>query len=296
MTIVSMLVDRDRYVWIATTAGLYCGQPDSWQAATNPLPLQPTVLAQIANESGGWQLLAAGPPAGIVIDAGRTDWHTAWVDEIECPITCIVASPRFTQDRVLLAGTERAGVLRSTDSGRHWRLMNAGLDDLVVLALATPPTWEQRELIFAGTTRGLYRSPNGGRAWSLCGLSGEVVQVIAPAGTKMLAGTEQGSLYRSSDQGVTWGRCALPTQAPINALWTDSSADRIVLAGTADGELLRSTDGGERWMIAESHDAAVLALTGERSQLYAGCADDTLLVSTDLGQTWQRDRSFAVVS
>lgn len=292
MTIFSMVVDRRGCAWIAATNGLWFGQSGDWQLLATALPILPTALAEITDGGEWWQLLAAGPPGGIVIDAGRASWQPAWVDEVESPVTCLVASPRFAHDRVLLAGTESAGVLRSTDGGRHWRLSNAGLDDLVVLTLATAPTWDQRELAFVGTTRGLYRSPNGGRAWALCELPEDAVQAIATAGTSIFVGTEQGRLYRSTDRGLTWQRCSLPTDAPINGLWASPSANSLVLAGTADGGLLRSIDGGEQWLMMQSHSAAVLVIGGDRARLYTGCADGALLVSLDGGQIWQRDHSF----
>jgi photosystem II stability/assembly factor-like uncharacterized protein len=296
MTIFSILVDPGGCAWIATTSGLRFGQPNAWQVATNRLPLQPTALAGIADGSARWQLLVAGPPGGIVIDAAGAGWLPAWVDEVESSITCVLVSPRFAHDRVLLAGTESAGVLRSTDGGRNWRLSSAGLDDLAVLALATAPSWEQRELVLAGTTCGLYRSPNAGRAWAACGLDQQVVQAIAFAGSAIFAGTEQSGLYRSTDHGARWLRCSVPTPAPVNALWSDSSADSIVLAATADGELLRSTDRGDSWELAHTHDAAVLAIAGDGTQLYAGCADDVLLISHDRGQSWRCDPSFAAAA
>lgn len=292
MTIVSMVVDPSGCAWIASTNGIWHGQPGDWRLLNHALPIQPAALALAIDSGESWRLLAAGPPGGIVIDAARASWQPAWVDEVECPVTCVVASPQFASDRVLLAGTERAGVLRSTDGGRHWRLSSAGLDELTVLTLATTPRWAERELVFAGTTRGLYRSPNGGRAWKLCGLREDVVQALAPVGTGILAGTEQGRLFHSTDQGMTWQPRALPTDAPINGLWADAHMGSIVLAGTADGQLLRSTDGGQHWHVTTAHDAAVLAIAGDRAQLYAGCADESLLVSRDAGQTWLPDRSF----
>ena len=62
----------------------------------------------------------------------------------------------------LYAGTA-IGVFKSTDGGRDWGLVNAGLTDTYVRALAidalTPTT------LYAGTHGGVFKSTDGGATW-----------------------------------------------------------------------------------------------------------------------------------
>jgi photosystem II stability/assembly factor-like uncharacterized protein len=71
--------------------------------------------------------------------------------------------------RTLYAGMYPGGVFKTTDGGRHWRLL--GLRDKgYVLALAIDP--EHPSIVYAGTSGGypvkegaVYKSVNGGRSW-----------------------------------------------------------------------------------------------------------------------------------
>lgn len=300
MTILSIAIDLAGAAWLATTSGIWRGQPGAWIECASP-PLQPSALVCAGGdaERGSGLLLVGGPPGGIMRSTDRSlRWEPTWIDEVESAITCLVLSPRFAADQQLLAGTTAAGVLRSVDGGRHWRLSNAGLRDQAVLALAAAPGWDERELVFAATIGGLYRSPNAGRAWKLCAneLSGQVVQTLAVGPTSVYAGSESGAILRSSDSGTTWQQLAVPADlSAINALWLSPLDPALVLAGCADGAILRSVDHGQSWIatmaVAREDGAAVLALAGDAAIVYAGCADGALYVSRDAGQSWAADRS-----
>lgn len=299
MTILSIAIDPAGTAGLATTDGIWRGQPGAWIACAPP-PLQPNALVCAGGDAqrGTELLLAGGPPGGIMRSTDRgLCWEPTWIDEVESPITCLLVSPHFATDQLLLAGTTEAGLLRSIDGGRHWRLANAGLGDLVVLALAASD-WDGREMVFAATTGGLYRSPNAGRAWKRCAnqLSGQVVQALAVSGTGVYAGSESGAIMRSADGGATWQRLPAPADlAAVNALWLSPLDPAIVLAGTANGAIVRSVDHGQSWMAAMGAPgedlAAVLALAGDAAIVYAGCADGALYVSRDAGQSWTADRS-----
>lgn len=96
-------------------------------------------------------------------DGGQT-WGRCYTEQVEALVISLAASPNFRRDRVLLAGTDGAGILRSIDGGRHWQLSNFGLRDYEIFDLAAAPVWERYEYAFAVSEGGLYQSPNGGRA------------------------------------------------------------------------------------------------------------------------------------
>src|SRR3954453_11494032 len=160
-TVLDIAVGASGRVWLATTAGIWEGEVGHWQTSGQDLPRRATALAAVEG-----LLLAGGVPTGLFYsrDAGHT-WSTASIDGTTCGITCFAVSLNFANDRVLLAGTDGAGVLRSVDGGKYWHLTNVGLTDFSVLALAVTPSWLPRENVFVATVDGVYRSPNGGRAW-----------------------------------------------------------------------------------------------------------------------------------
>ncbi len=290
MTIFSIAAAAAGQLWLARADGLHCRQA-AWQPCTT-LPLfQPLALACTADAA---LLLAGGVPSSIAYSGnGGSSWQLAWIDEIESPITCFAVSPRFASDRVLLAGTQHAGVLRSTDGGRHWRLSGAGLRTGSVLALLALPPWDDREMVLAATDDGVYHSPNGGRAWQRAGLAGQVIQALSAGPAALYAGSEAGEIARSSDGAASWEMLALPSATgPINCLWSDGQ-NPLLLAGTADGAILYSANGGDNWQRVWTGATAISALAADATTLYAGCADGGLLLSHDWGQTWERDLGLA---
>ncbi len=290
-------------IWLGTRAGLFKSDLHAWQPepVAQPLPY----LSALHTAEG--MLLAGGPQGQLLYsnDGGAT-WYQGRAPQLhQALVSALAVSPAFRRDGVVLAGTDGAGVLRSTNGGTDWQLTNFGLQDMHVVALATAPGEDQlgvpyhrvgRWPAFAATTSGLYRSPNGGRAWQPVDLgSADVtVQALAVSPTfaqdgVVFAGTEAHGLFRSADRGRTWSALDLGLAHPpaINALWLHPAfaETAICLIGTADGRVLRSDDGGAHWDVVHTGGAAVLTLGGT-STLYAGLYDEGVLRSDDLGATW----------
>jgi len=76
-------------------------------------------------------------------------------------IVALVIEPQTPT--TLYAGTG-GGVLKSTDSGRHWTVMNNGLTDRNVEALAIDPQYAQT--LYAATYGGIFKSITGGESWN----------------------------------------------------------------------------------------------------------------------------------
>jgi len=100
-----------------------------------------------------WQDLSRGLPAG-----------TVWV-------RALALSPDFEKDGTLFAGLDE-GVIKSTDRGRTWRPVNAGLPlkgdgpPPPVLSLAISPDYATDGTLFVGLVDyGVYRSVDGGENW-----------------------------------------------------------------------------------------------------------------------------------
>jgi hypothetical protein len=256
----------------------------------------------------------AGISGGLILtwDGGRS-WASAWIDQITEPIACIAKSATYERDITLLAGTSGAGVLRSTDGGRRWRMSNFGLEEYSILALATAGDWSRRQVVFAGTADGVYRSSGGGRAWKAVGLRGLAVQALA-AGRKsaskdpaiegsgglsdasgawtILAGTEANGLHRALDGGYTWEPCAreIGHDVGINALLCAAAdSGEIWLAGTDGGSIWRSKDNGDTWSQVCQAGGPVLTLGEGHKALLAGTSEQGLWSSIDEGLTWRPD-------
>jgi photosystem II stability/assembly factor-like uncharacterized protein len=101
------------------------------------------------------------------------------------------------QPEIVYAGTYKGGVVRSTDGGKSWRAVNAGLKEKgYVLALTIDQA--RPENVYAGGESGVFRSTNGGGSWSPLnrGLRGHSVHALAvdPGSVTVYAGTYGGGV------------------------------------------------------------------------------------------------------
>ena len=153
------------------------------------------VLVASADSVGaqaGWQPL--GPRSGFVWD--------------------LAISPAFTQDSTIFAGIS-GGVLKSTDGGDSWQMVNKGLTSRFVPAIAVSPGFASDQTLFAGTTHdGVFRSVDGGKSWAQhpnAVLKTAAVESLAVSpdyenNPVAFAGTFGQGVFRSSDGGDSWRR------------------------------------------------------------------------------------------
>ncbi|MEO5753203.1 MAG: hypothetical protein ABIR38_00670 [Chthoniobacterales bacterium] len=191
------------------------------------------------------------------------------------------------------------GVYRSTDSGGTWT--NVGLKESRSIArIVVHPTKPEVAYVAAmghlwkdGGERGLYKTTDGGKTWKLslhaptpndartgCGdvvldpANPEIVYAALYArqrtpwsfayGVTATNGQDVGGIFKSSDGGATWKKCAggLPSLTGRIGLAVAASKPKVVMAivqsdegGSSDirdlhskrGGVFRSEDGGEKW-------------------------------------------------
>lgn len=120
------------------------------------------------------------------------------------------------KDGVLYMGGDVAGVYKSEDHGRTWRLINRGLANYAVYSLAVDGT--SPDTVYAATEGGLCKSTNGGEVWTLLPRTGpkelritgernrstRCVAVDPVDGRTVYAGSPAGKVYKSMDGGTSW--------------------------------------------------------------------------------------------
>jgi photosystem II stability/assembly factor-like uncharacterized protein len=102
----------------------------------------------------------------------------------------------------------------------------------------------------------------------------------------LLAATEGGGVFRSSDNGQNW---VASSQGLGNRFVSglDGDGSNLVLAGTQQG-LYRSTDAGQSWQRRIGGRVSSVRVTpGQPGTCYAGALGGGVLRSTDGGQTWR---------
>jgi photosystem II stability/assembly factor-like uncharacterized protein len=131
-------------------------------------------------------------------------------------------------------------------------------------------TWAQ---VNVGTTNGEFFQ-YGGSIW-------------AHNGRNIWGGTNTGSIYFSSDEGLTWTDQASPLASAIYSIhFVDENYGMAVGAANV---FAYTTDGGEHWTAGTGPNAAVI-LTGVRvvdnNRAWICCADGDLYYTNDFGANW----------
>jgi hypothetical protein len=128
--------------------------------------------------------------------AAGTSWRLLG-GPLSGPATHIIA----VNDSLLILGTDTAGVFRSTDGGRTWESLNAGLPDVHIEALAVGPSGS----IYAGTRAdGLFRLQLNSAAWDNVYRGPPVTSVAVNAHGKMCIGLYYLGTYVGSEGSTSW--------------------------------------------------------------------------------------------
>ena len=148
------------------------------------------------------------------------------------------------------------GVLKSTDGGSTWSMVNKGLtttESLYGLGLAIDPR-NPNTLVLA-TQGGIYKSTDAGGNWTLKGSTSAYDIVFDPNHAGSVYAPGQGLLLKSSDDGETWtlvdiGRGDL--SGPFTVTVDPEAADNLFLASFdrtpfSGGLVGWSPDGGQTW-------------------------------------------------
>jgi hypothetical protein len=190
-----------------------------------------------------------------------TDDGATWEDLGVGPYP-LALSPEFDQDGVLM-GSSAGRVVVSRDRGDTWEAVGSVPDRDSFTWLSLAPLFERWQVAFAfgGTSQSLYRSVDGGRTWDVVLSVGE--QAAGPFPPQLDYGpetergrllyllanrsdpnadppTEQGTLYRSEDGGVSWEMLELPADLVPTALAISPTyaQDGLLWLGTADGRVV----------------------------------------------------------
>lgn len=209
-----------------------------------------------------------------------------------------------SDSNVVYAGTEHAGVWRSSDGGLTWAevgysgdMGRLGKTQGIAVASADP------RIVYAAWSGELDRSTDGGLHWTRTNLQGNqgVIQAvavqpnstdvvyIATSGTGAPGSASQGGVFKTSDGGWTF-------QTSFNsgalAMAIPASSPSVLYVGTTTG-ISKSTDGGTSWTTvytlsgASTKGVASIAVDPSDSNTVYATADG-VMKSTDGGKSWSK--------
>jgi photosystem II stability/assembly factor-like uncharacterized protein len=243
--------------------------------------------------------------AGFVVLGGQV----VAADQGACATLVLTIKVDPRDHRVLYAGTELDGLLRSTDGGANWApLIGPRVES--VSALLFDPT---DNLSVYGATYGeyLFKSSDGGTTWEHrsrglvpppcgpfpCINTPEFHGLAADPGAPSMVYAAAASLYRSQDGGANWDRVSF---SPSGEQWFASAIlvvpppdSAIYVAADAlpnQYAIFRSADHGATWSAtAQAPPTQVFSLAVDRSNpavLYAGTTQG-VFKSADRGEHWR---------
>lgn len=139
----------------------------------------------------------------------------------------------------IFVGTDSGRVMLSTDDGVTWSDdtlstgRRAGINAIAV----------RGESVFAGMEDGIFASRNGGSTWDPNGVPILTYSLAVAPNGRVYAGSYQGRVYRSIDDGVTFQYSTTKQSAPlVSAIAVNARGD--VLAGVQPGGMYLSRDSG----------------------------------------------------
>lgn len=268
-------------------------------------PANPSTLYSVTN---GFIDTATGFATGFVIGGGSssgphvfksTDQGATWTPlDLRAgtssgpffQVYMLTIDPR--QSSVLYAGTN-AGILKSTNAGANWSLINSRIRSVQAFAIDTSNT----SILYAGTASGVFKSVNGGALWnaSSTGFANTTVSALAidPVDpSTMFASTfainSDSGLFKTTNAGADWTLSSLPLSFFSGNITFDPFDHSTVYV--AGGALFKTINGGGDWIrVRELPDPNVTKLVidpSNSSVLYVATSRSGLFKSIDRGASW----------
>ncbi|MFP5270712.1 WD40/YVTN/BNR-like repeat-containing protein [Coleofasciculus sp.] len=256
-------------------------------------------------------------------DRGET-WQMNSPVENSGAITAIAVSPNFSSDQTIFVGTDKGGVLQTTDLADSFTPLNQGLSDLSVQDIVISPSYANDKTLFASTWNdGFFYSQDKGKTWkkSSQGLvkdsqaddmkSPHFTDLSVSENTLFLGGFD--GLFKTTDSGQTWQLLETLSPRTIVALAVspDYANDSTVAIAPYVGDPYISNDAGMNWtQMYKGLEAPYLTQSFEEptqdprrffdivfsqnyrsdKTLFATLLWDNFLRSTDGGKHWQRSQ------
>lgn len=190
------------YVFSEDSVHISADAGRTWQAVTGTLP-GAEILAAAVNPYVPTEVYASFAAAGLQRsrDGGRT-WEAVATPDNEAIVAIYVGGI----PPLLFIAVESGRVLASSDEGETWAAASGAVTMALrgpVRALSGAP---DGSVLYAAAHTGLFMSTADGQTWVDLPLRKPLVAVAAdPANDRtVLAVTETGEVYRSTDGGIAW--------------------------------------------------------------------------------------------
>ena len=222
----------------------------------------------------------------------RADVEEGWV-QTNGPYGGEILTLHAAPKGVLFAGTEGAGIFRSTDRGNTWTPINTGLHYEPGEGFTGVTALVQKgETFYAGTRRTLYASTDGGNTWHHVSNFQEYESIsgIVIIGERIYVGTLNTGIWYSDDAGASWlqvndgfGPMLIRELSSIGTTLVAGVGDRVFRKRANEDELTAVHD----YFVLEQIDS----FASMDNLLYVGGhagRGGEIFRSNDEGDTWTR--------
>lgn len=242
-----------------------------------------------------------------IVVAGQNEWTTNGPQG--GGLTCLAVDP--TNSSVLYAGSQTAGLFKSTDGGTTWQSINNGTINTFgspprIHALAVDP--KTPTTIYAASGDGIYRSLDAGGHWvfiplfpsglSILNLVSITINPLTPTTVYVVGGVglSDPRIYKSLNGGQTWTQLSAGLSGLFaSAVAVDPINPQNVYVGVNGGGVYRSSNGGDTWQTTNLGLTSLAVTTmkfdpNNPATLYLGAGRKNgvggLFSSNDGGNTW----------
>lgn len=239
--IFDLLAQANGSLWAATRDGLHHSVDGglSWQPITANLP-PVTAFALAADEAN--RLYTGLDGAGLYVKSSGQDTWTPLANHSDLALAGVLSVAVSPSGEYIYAGTAARGIFASQDGGKNWV---PSFGSAYVPNLDLNP--EQPGTAIASLRNQLVRTHDGGGSWQVLPLdwaAEEIVSLLWAKPNSLWAGSGQGQIYHSSDQGDTWTLTgAVPGGGVLDLTLTEDQ----LLAATWTGIYASTQAGGENY-------------------------------------------------
>lgn len=145
-------------------------------------------------------------------------------------------------------GSPQVGFLRSTDSGKTWKVINQKFGQGFMGSMLVDPT-DPLRVIAPDMSNGLVITIDGGKTWTRFGGPSGVMSVDwNRKDSKEIVALSMGVGALTKDNGRTWSTFPVPMGASAIALSPTGEKIFVAILGGEKAEILSSVNGGKSWI------------------------------------------------